>query len=248
MSLVSAGLTHIGMVRKSNQDAIYLNPRKHLYIVADGMGGHNGGDIASAMAVKYIPEYLLSHIHQADPIVVVKSSLQYANKAIREKSMSSELLKGMGTTAVMIYFHQGLAYIANVGDSRAYLIQKNNVYQLTRDHSLVQEKLNIGLYNREQAMGDEMKNILVRTVGYEDVVEVDVFTYRVTKNDLFILCSDGLHGKVCDADLVHMANSILPDVSKSTYSDINYLANKLVDLANSNGGQDNISIIAIAAI
>ncbi|MGB0452818.1 MAG: Stp1/IreP family PP2C-type Ser/Thr phosphatase [Bacteriovoracaceae bacterium] len=246
MPILSSGLCDIGRKRKTNQDAIYLNPEKKLFVVADGMGGHNGGDIASAMAVKYIPSSLLSK-SSINPIEGSVNSVLEANRLIKEKGQTDAKLSGMGTTVVSLFFHKGIAYITNVGDSRAYLVHDHMLYQMTRDHSLVQEKLNVGIYSRTEAKNDPNKNVLVRTVGFDDDVEIDVFTYKVCRNDIFLTCSDGLSSKVSDEDIIYIVNKMLPDPSTATQKDIDATVKRLVDLANENGGQDNISVILVLA-
>jgi PPM family protein phosphatase len=246
MGLISAGMCDIGRKRKTNQDSIYMNPERNLFIVADGMGGHNGGDIASALAVKTIPEYIIQHFN-AEPIQAISNSVKYANYAIKERGKEDPLLVGMGTTVVSFYFKETTLYIANVGDSRAYLVNRHKLYQLSKDHSLVQEKLNIGIYNRDQAQKDPQKNVLVRTVGFEDNVDVDVFTYKVCRNDIFLCCSDGLHGKVSDADILYIIKKYIPDPATTTPQALNNAVKMLVHQANANGGNDNISAILIVA-
>lgn len=234
------------MKRKSNQDSIFLDPPKHIFVVADGMGGHKAGDLASQLAVKHIPEYILEHLSD-DPDHVCRESIRYANSMIKGKSSTSEDFNGMGTTAVLFYFKGAHLYLGNVGDSRAYLVNNRKLFQLTRDHSLVQEKLNLGIYNREQAGADPHKNVLVRTVGFEAEVEVDTFTYKVHRNDIFLSCSDGLHGKVSDADILYIINSNIPDPSRATQDQVKKTVDMLVDQANQNGGNDNISVILVIA-
>ncbi|MCO4795427.1 MAG: Stp1/IreP family PP2C-type Ser/Thr phosphatase [Bacteriovoracaceae bacterium] len=246
MGLLSSGLTDIGMKRKTNQDSIYLNPEKNIFVVADGMGGHNGGDIASAMAVKCVPEYILKN-YGADPIEITKRSIQYANNSIKARGEIDEKLVGMGTTVVSFYFKGPNLYLGNVGDSRAYLINRQKLFQLTKDHSLVQEKLNLGIYDRDEAAADPQKNVLVRTVGFEEDVEVDSFTYKVSRNDIFLTCSDGLHGKVSDPDILFIINKHIPEASKCTQKALDACVKALVDQANANGGNDNISVILVVA-
>ncbi len=246
MGLLSSALTDIGMKRSSNQDSIYSNDAKHLFIVADGMGGHNGGDIASQMAVDIIPEYVLKN-YDHDPIELQRNSVAIANEAIRKRGQGDKKLEGMGTTVVSLLFRGANLYLANVGDSRSYLFNKGSLFQLTRDHSLVQEKINLGLYDREQACNDPQKNVLVRTVGFEEDVEIDVFTYKVHRGDLFITCSDGLHSKVSDEDISHCVSKYIPDPNTAEQKDLDDLVQCLIDLANKNGGQDNISVIIILA-
>ena len=246
MPLHSAGLCDIGLKRKTNQDAIYLNPKKKLFIVADGMGGHQGGDIASAMAVKYIPEYLFSQSLN-DPIAALMASIKATNLKISKKSKGNLELAGMGTTIVSLFFKNSFLYISNVGDSRAYLINKHKIYQLTKDHSMVQEKINMGIYSREQAMLDNQKNVLTRSLGPEEEMEIDVFNYQVVKNDLFLICSDGVHGKINDEDLIYLINQEIPKPSSAKNKDLKRTAQRIVDLAKDNGGNDNISVILVLA-
>lgn len=253
MGLISCGLTDIGKKRKTNQDAIYLSDKFHFYLVADGMGGHRGGDIASQMAVKLIPEYLLPKLTQSPAEDQVRKYMQeaidFTNSEIYKMSQANEQLRGMGTTVVFLLFYKTTLFIGNIGDSRAYLINNKQLFQLTRDHSLIQEKLNMGLYNRAQAAADSAKNVLVRTLGFEEKVPLDVFSYKVHRGDTFLLCSDGLHGKVSDNDMIHIVNQYLPDTSPgAAHKDhVDKATQTLVDKANSNGGQDNISTILVLA-
>ena len=246
MPIISAGQTDIGRKRSTNQDSIYINGSKHLFIVADGMGGHSGGDIASNIVVTKVPEYYLKQTDET-PHVTAQESVKYANKFIFEQSAAESKLKGMGTTIISLYFKGDTVYIANVGDSRAYLINKHKLFQLSKDHSLVQEKLNLGIYTRQNAADDPMKNVLVRTVGYEAELDVDVFTYKVLKNDIFLICSDGLHGKVSDSDITFLINKHIPDPGTASKRNLEECVQALIQLANDNGGQDNISVIVVLA-
>ena len=253
MSLIFNGITDIGCVRKSNQDSIYLNKSQNLFVVADGMGGHKGGDIASAMAVEIIPQTFSSQQEETPIKNKIINSICAANNAIIHRGAGDEKLKGMGTTTVLAYFHDSHLYVGNVGDSRCYLISDNHLYQLTSDHSLIQEKLNLSLlsgiynYDREAAKNDPQGNVITRTVGFEENLEVDVFKYKVKKKDLFILCSDGLHGKVEDQKIFELCQSITPCESREQ-STIKKCTESLVQEAKSNGGNDNISVITIAAV
>ena len=241
-------MTHIGRRRKSNQDAIYLNSKDHFYIVADGVGGHNGGDVASSMAINLIPEYFLRQEITEESIKLhMEEAIKYANKSILNESLKRSKLRGMGTTVVSMYFFKNTLYITNVGDSRSYLVHSDQLYQLTQDHSLIQEKINLGLYTREQAMRDPMKNVLVRTVGHEETAKVDIFSYKVSQNDRFLLCSDGLHGKVSDRDMLALIQKHLPSNEKCNKKHLQNAVQALVDQANENGGSDNISAILSVA-
>lgn len=248
MGIIAAGQTDIGMKRKTNQDAIYLNSRDHLYVVADGMGGHSGGDVASSLAVQHLPKFFFDNISKSEELKEhFITSVKYANKKILLEASKRPELKGMGTTIVGMFFHKAELFIANVGDSRCYMVNNSQLFQLTRDHSLVQEKINMGIYNREEAVKDIMKNVLVRTVGYEDNVEVDIFNYRVSRNDIFLLCSDGLHSKVSDRDILHIINHHIPTPQSATKEDLQNLVTSLINQANANGGNDNISVIIALA-
>lgn len=250
MGLISSGKTDIGRKRKSNQDSFYIGKEQRLFIVADGMGGHNGGDIASQMAVKVLPEFLKElslNITEENYSPILEHAISETNNALKVYSDSHSDLVGMGTTLVTFLFKGQTLYIGNVGDSRAYLISGKKIYQLSRDHSMVQEKLNMGIYNREQAAMDPQKNILVRTVGFDPAVEIDIFTYKVIKNDIFLCCSDGVHGKVSDEDIAYLVNKIIPDPSIANQQMADQVISELIDLANENGGQDNSTAILIIA-
>ena len=253
MGLVFSGKTDIGCVRKSNQDAIHLDEPLNLFLVADGMGGHQGGDIASAIAVDKIPECFRAQEASSSAESKIKASIKSANKAIIEKGSLDEKLKGMGTTSVLAHFQDTHMFIGNVGDSRCYLINNGNIYQLTSDHSLVQEKLNLSLlsgvynYDREQAKNDPQGNVITRTIGFDEQVEIDVFKYQVKKNDFFILCSDGLHGKVTDERILEIFSQTCPK-HEFTQGTLDKCTESLIEEAKLNGGNDNISVITIAAI
>lgn len=246
MGIIHAGATDIGRKRKTNQDSICLTPEHGFFAVADGMGGHNGGDIASQMSVALMPTFL-SQNASIEPRELVSRCFQHVNREIHKRSETNTELKGMGTTLAGIFFHGGQLYIGNVGDSRVYLVHNGKLFQLSRDHSLVQEKLAMGIYSREDAALDKQKNVLVRSVGFEPELTVDVFTYRVCKNDIFLLCSDGLHGKVSDHDILYILQKNLPRPAEARSEDAERVVQELIHHANENGGQDNISaIVAIA--
>ncbi len=244
MPLISAGLTDIGMKRKTNQDSICLYPKRAAFALADGMGGHNGGDIASGICKEHFPTTIEESI-ALENNNHVEYAIKKINQAIFDHGSKNEQLKGMGTTITCAFIEEGEIMIGNVGDSRAYLYKNNQIFQLTKDHSLVQEKLNVGIYNREQANKDPQKNILTRTVGFEEKVEVDTFKYTIAKNDLFLLCSDGLHGKVSDEDMRFIIEKNIKESESLTQDTFNKLNQNLIDQANANGGQDNISVIII---
>lgn len=247
MAILSSGSTDIGQKRKTNQDSICLYPDKKLFVVADGMGGHNGGDIASQMSVKIFPEFVEENFSKMEVPELLNKAVKHINKSIYDHGQANSELKGMGTTITAIMFNDKVLNLANIGDSRIYMVNKKYLFQMTRDHSLVQEKLNLGIYNRDEARDDPQKNVLVRTVGFEEEVDVDVYHYKVSRNDLFLLCSDGLHGKVSDADIIHIINKEIPDITVATQKQLDSATQTLIDQANANGGQDNISVILALA-
>lgn len=246
MGILCAGASDIGRKRKTNQDSICIDHKHHFFAVADGMGGHNGGDIASQLSVKIMPEYFKDHA-QEDPQLLMKNMIQTINQAILTKATEQPELHGMGTTISAIYFHGQTLVIGNVGDSRVYMVNNNHIFQMTRDHSFVQEKLNMGIYTREEAVKDPQKNVLVRSVGFESEVHVDVFHYRICKNDIFLVCSDGLHGKVSDSDILHIVQKNILDPATCIIEDLEATVRELIQQANDNGGQDNISVILAVA-
>lgn len=246
MGIISAGATDIGRKRKTNQDSICLDLSHNFFAVADGMGGHNGGDIASQLSVKIMPEYMAAHA-KSDPEFLMKDMILKINQAILDKATANPELHGMGTTISAIYFAGPQLFISNVGDSRVYMINNQNIYQMTRDHSFVQEKLNMGVYTREEAVKDPQKNVLVRSVGFDPDIAVDVFHYRICKNDLFLICSDGLHGKVSDSDILHIVKRNIPNPAEVTKGQLEDAVHDLIQQANDNGGQDNISVILAVA-
>ncbi len=246
MGFLSVGISDVGLKRKANQDSIFLNPVKKLYMVADGMGGHKGGDIASALAVKEASEFIISNSTMESEDLLLATT-KHTNKVIKEKSAENKLWEGMGTTLCLFYFKGPNLYVLNVGDSRGYLIHDKKLYQMTRDHTLIQEKLSMGLYNREQAKADPQKNIITRTVGFEDKVDPDIYTYKTQKNDLFLICSDGLSSYVSDRDTLFIINKNIPDPGNASEEDLLKAAKELISQANANGGSDNISVILICA-
>jgi protein phosphatase len=249
MPILFSGQTHIGMKRKTNQDAIVMVPEHNLFVVADGMGGHNGGDVASQLAVQSIPMFFKQESQKiSEAKELCNKAWQFANLKIFEKGQAEITLKGMGTTIVGLYFRGSTLFVPNIGDSRAYFFQKGKLYQLSKDHSLIQEKINMGLYTREQGSNDPQKNVLVRTVGFEESVEVDVFEFKVSRYDLFLICSDGLHGKVSEPDMVFLLNKYISDPTLVTAQTLEQLNSELINLANRNGGQDNISVIVCIAV
>jgi serine/threonine protein phosphatase PrpC len=242
VTILVAGNTDIGKKRKSNQDSILILPEKNFFVVADGMGGHSGGDIASQMAVAICEEKIPAG-SISDSENILREVIMEVNKRIFDRAKNQPELKGMGTTITAVWYQNNELLIGNIGDSRTYLVNNKKLYQLSRDHSLVQEKIDMGIYSRQAAAKDPQKNVLIRTVGYDELVNPDIFHYKISKNDIFLQCSDGLHGKASEHDIITIINEVIPNPQTATQQDLQNAVTKLIKLANDNGGNDNISVI-----
>ena len=231
--------TDIGRKRSQNQDSISSRIELGLFVVADGMGGHRGGETASQMAVAAIPE-VVEHC-QVDPNWqprnVIAQAIRKANENIYTRSQNDPALQGMGTTSVALLFKDNCLTIGHVGDSRAYFIRDGGIWQITRDHSLVQEKLRAGIISRDEVKTDRMKNVITRSVGFEAVVNVEVYEMETRPGDKFLICSDGLSGLVEDEQIL----SLMRD-------DPQHSVQELIAAANANGGDDNISTIVVEVL
>jgi protein phosphatase len=232
-------LTDIGSKRSKNQDNGFASAERGFCMIADGMGGHRGGETASRLAVEKQSENLAqeSKDSMADRLI---HGLNLAHQAIYQLSQENESLRGMGTTSTLLSVDSPTnprqAWIIHVGDSRCYLIKRGGLWQLTRDHSLVQEKLRAGLITREQLKTDAMKNVITRSLGFEAQVQADLYHLSVERDDVFMLCSDGLTGQVDDAE-------ILATIEQFRESrDWKACGERLIALANERGGDDNISV------
>ena len=244
-----SGKTDVGRVRELNEDCINTNQELGFVVLADGMGGHQGGEIASAMAVSGIAQDLEdagSTIEQGDDatqILVINALLDAAitkaNKEIFTTSESNDQYKGMGTTVVTALIHNNKLHYAHVGDSRLYRFRNNTLEQLTNDHSLVNELLEQGYYKtQEEAANAGQKNVITRAVGIANEVKVDVGDVDVEEGDLFLLCSDGLSDMISD-------NEILESIQSSSEHEV--LMNDLIERACEAGGRDNISVMLLQA-
>jgi len=236
-----SGLTDIGMKRTQNQDHLMCVPELALFIVADGMGGHKGGETASLIAVTAICDYVRERKDvNIAPEELLTKAIQEANRAIYSHAAKNPELTGMGTTCTTLFFHKNKLFIGHVGDSRAYMIHPGCIWQLTKDHSLVQEKLRAGMITREQLKTDRMKNVITRSVGYESQIEVDIYEMKVQPGDSFLMCSDGLSGMCDDPDIMETVSDLLYKQKK-----VEETVKTLIAAANQNGGDDNITSILI---
>jgi len=237
--LSSYAMTDVGRTRMVNQDYVFscLEPvgnLPNLFIVADGMGGHQAGDFASSYSVKKFLESVSLSL-QRNPHKIFADAIRYANRELIEKSKSNPELKGMGTTMVALTIIGDKAYVANVGDSRLYLME-DSLMQITVDHSLVQEMIKIGELSREDARLHPDKNIITRAVGAGRDINADYFEFTITKDSILLMCSDGLSNMVDDDQIAVLLKSA---------EEPEKIGKKLIETANRNGGKDNIAVIVI---
>ena len=246
--LVMRGLSHRGRVRDENEDRIATQPDRGLAILADGMGGHQAGEVASRMAVDIIAGYFGDRPERAGgkhraatasgQLVAIADAIQMANSAIYQAAHTRPDYRGMGSTVVVAMFDHNRLYLGHVGDSRLYRLRSGSLEQLTEDHSIVQELINRGLYTPQEARESLGKNLLTRALGVEPGVEADTAAVAVRRGDLYLLCSDGLTDVVGDAQIA--------EILQAASGDVNTAAQRLVDRANAKGGPDNISVILAA--
>lgn len=236
----AVGISDIGRCRKNNEDAYYLAeedaPLQHLYIVADGMGGCNAGEVASNGAIEAFVDYVAEHKEIQEIPDLLTGAFQAANKSVFDQSNSALEFAEMGTTMVAAVVDHGKVYVAHVGDSRAYLMQKEILHPLTTDHSYVMELVKSGTITKEEAAVHPKRNIITRAVGIKDTVETDMTIVPVEKGDLLLLCTDGLSGMLSDGEMAQMLRQ---------KESVKRKAEKLVETANLRGGYDNISLILI---
>ena len=229
--------TDVGQKRKMNQDYVFASEAPvgnlpNLFVVADGMGGHNAGDYASSHAVKILVNEIREDTDY-NPVKVIRHAIETANTEIINKAQSEEGLYGMGTTMVVATIVGNYAYVANVGDSRLYVVQKQ-IHQITRDHSLVQEMVRMGEISEEEARFHPDKNIITRALGAERTVDVDFFDLQLEPGETILMCSDGLSNMVEDAEIEQIIKS---------GKELPKTAMDLIAKANQNGGKDNIAVV-----
>ena len=235
MKVKAAGLTHLGLKRVNNEDAYFINERRGLFIVADGMGGHNAGEIASRMAIDCSSTYVLKPpATVTDPLEIISTAIQKANTALQEAASENHTQKGMGTTLIIAWTVGGLCYLGHVGDVRGYLIRGGNLKLLTKDHSVVAKILESGQITEEQARQHPLRNRLERAVGTDHKVKPDVTSFEIMHGDLMLLCSDGLWGMLDDNEIENIINSSV---------EVGVAKQKLLENALSAGGEDNITLI-----
>ena len=241
------GLSDVGRVRSTNQDAWLIDDRLGLWVVADGMGGHAGGEVASQLTVDSIHEYLSIHAAStsnntfANWREILQKAVEYANSTVRKHGKAKPALKGMGTTVVFVFKpnsdeHQ--AYVVHVGDSRAYLLRDRRLSAMTKDHTLLEERIQVGLLPKTTSSNHPLGHVLTRAVGIESIVEADVTNIQLQVKDEILLCSDGLIKMMKDEQILEVLEN--PDWSTTQET-----CKFLIDEANRLGGKDNATVILI---
>ena len=234
--------TDVGKAREMNQDYYYIAKAENelqLYILADGMGGYNGGEIASKLAIESAKNYIENNFnkiqHEKEFILkLIKDSMEYSNMVVYEKSKLQQELQGMGTTLDICFIYNNKVYIGHVGDSRVYRIRGNVIRKLTKDHSYVQQLVEDGKITREEANHHPKKNMLTKALGCTSYVEPDIRARNIEKQDIILMCSDGLTNMV-EEEIIYKQVKENPQIAPEN----------LVNLANEAGGYDNITVITI---
>ena len=248
MIIAARGQTDVGRKRDHNEDAFLVDEELGLFVVADGMGGHAGGGTASRIAVQTI-QARLQVAREADPELftnpgeleesplreVLREAVESACQSIYQAAQRDPALAGMGTTVTAAVVAASNTYLAHVGDSRCYLARKGHIYQVSEDHSLVNEQLKAGAITPEEARNSRFKNIITRSVGFEADVTVDMMGLEVDPGDRIVVCCDGLSNLVDDDEILEIVTKVPLDAAPQ----------KLIDLANDRGGDDNITVIVI---
>jgi protein phosphatase len=248
-SLQSASLTDPGRVRDHNEDCIEARPEIGLYVLADGMGGYNAGEVASGMATSLIADGLMEAWQPTEVARMpreeakalaerlIREQVARANTAIFTTSQNNPECAGMGTTLVTCLFHDDFVAVAHIGDSRLYRLRGEAMEQVTRDHSLLQEQLDSGLITPEEAKLSQNKNLVTRALGIDPTVETEVHVYDAMPDDVYLLCSDGLSDMVEDDEIRLTLTTLKTNPSLTVQ--------QLIQAANDNGGRDNISAMLI---
>jgi len=241
--LESVAMADIGKKRKLNQDVVYatmdtVGNLPNLFIVADGMGGHSGGELASKWSVETVLDIVKNSKH-TEAEAIFEQAVQAANKTIRQRASESDVLHGMGTTLVMASIDENAVQVANVGDSRLYLAEpkKKSIRQITVDHSLVEEMIVGGRISREDARYHPDKHIITRAIGAKEWLTADFFRVELKGRELILMCSDGLSNMLRDDEMAKILHGKKSIVQK---------ANDLIKAANDKGGSDNIAVILVS--
>jgi protein phosphatase len=244
-----ASHTHPGMVRAHNEDSLGVVPELGLAILADGMGGYNAGEVASGIAVSLLQTELRQLLEKTDPsephpktgelagVSILREHILRANTSVFHAAQSQPQYAGMGTTLVVALFCDNRVVVAHIGDSRLYRLRGEVLEQITKDHSLLQEQLESGMISKEEARVSQHKNLVTRALGIDARVEPEIHSYDVKRDDVYLLCSDGLNDMVPDEEIRLSLMTL--------QSDLKLAAAQLVQAANDNGGRDNVSVILV---
>lgn len=248
-ALEVAGATDPGMVRSNNEDSIASDVAKGFVVLADGMGGYNAGEVASGMATTMISTELQGLLEKNPPYVVdeatgksvaekiLRDQIAKANTSIYQASQSQPQFSGMGTTLVVALFYDNKVSVAHIGDSRLYRQRGDEFSQVTKDHSLLQEQIDAGMITPEQAKKSANKNLVTKALGIDPSVEPEIHEYDAVPGDIYLLCSDGLCDMVSDEDIGMVLQTL--------GANLQLCAHQLVQMANDNGGRDNVSVILV---
>jgi protein phosphatase len=237
VSLKSWAESDIGRKRANNEDAYFHDRDLGLFMVADGMGGHRGGDKASKIAIKHAAKtYKTKLAEDHNAARALKYAFLHVAREVFDESLRDIRLRGMGTTLSALAILGDRAFIAHIGDSRIYCLRDNNLCQLTSDHSLVNEQIQAGILSEEEARKSSLRNIITRAIGHDDTVQPDCYSLPVHQNDIFLLCTDGLNNMLLDSDICKIISSFKPEEG----------VKQLILNANLKGGEDNITVILVA--
>jgi serine/threonine protein phosphatase PrpC len=240
-ALEIVSLTHPGMVRSHNEDNHLVDPGAGFVILADGMGGYNAGEVASEMAVSQLAAGLSAGLAaDPDPAQLIRREIERINAAIYATAEAQPQCAGMGTTLVASVFRDGHVTVAHVGDSRLYLCRGERFGAVTRDHSVLQEQIDGGIISAEEARLSQNKNLVTRALGVDPAVAVEVGVHETAAGDLYLLCSDGLNDMVADQDIER--------VLRANQANLQLAAEQLVQMANDNGGRDNVTVILVRVL
>lgn len=238
-----------GVVRSHNEDAVFGDAGQGLVILADGMGGYNAGEVASGMAITLLSNNLAPLVPQVQPASTdgerpvhqhLAEQIELTNTSIYQSAQSQPQYAGMGTTLVVAWFHDNVMSVAHIGDSRLYRLRGEDFQQLTRDHSLLQEQIDSGMISAEEARYSQNKNLVTRALGVDPDVEPEIHDYDVLPGDIYLLCSDGLNDMVEDEEIGMTLQAL--------QSNLELAGDQLIQMANDNGGRDNVSVILVKVL
>lgn len=239
--MTGVGITDTGLVRVNNEDSIFVSNTQvsmlpNLYIVADGMGGHKAGNIASSYSIKFFCEYI-NNCYDNEILDIIVSAVKYSNDKVYSMSLDNDDYYNMGTTFLAAVINDGKLYIAHVGDCRLYIIRNERIYQITTDHTYVMEMVKAGEITYDEAKIHPKRNIITRALGIEIGITVDGLINDVLEGDIILICSDGLSNMLTDNEILQIVNNSETEIAQKS--------KELINTANNNGGRDNISVIVI---